>query len=335
MCSGHKWSVCHSMLPNFPDHSLCFLCGKRPFPPISKPWAGHLHALFQYCDSQLWEQPSFSKVMEPCRLAHVLNLCSCSSTAGEWCSDLRGACSVLPECFWCILVRFSKPKCNFPLTPTSGITSYSPLPLLLLVGVGFCTSWLLLPDSSLKLSWSHSSVLGYCCWPLENRFTCSLCRRLLKTFVSLASMLPGLLLNWAGEVNLFPMHLWLLPQMSVWTQVSYLRAQPVGDFTFMLTSLNWWQLGCLTVSRVRTWRGIWNPVEEGELSGLILKHFRRAQQSSSSFTQEGWTGIMIVWLSHAAQDRVVIGQQSQLSLVFLWEMVLLLLPSEEIVGVFK
>nr|XP_021143127.1 feline leukemia virus subgroup C receptor-related protein 2 [Columba livia] len=45
------------------------------------------------CDSQLWEQPPFPK-LEPCRLADLLHICSCSSTAGEWCSDPRGVWGV-------------------------------------------------------------------------------------------------------------------------------------------------------------------------------------------------------------------------------------------------
>ncbi|XP_071665547.1 choline/ethanolamine transporter FLVCR2 isoform X5 [Patagioenas fasciata] len=53
---------------------------QMPSPPVPKSWAGHLHAFFQRCDSHLWEQPPFPR-LEPCRLADLLNICSCSSAA--------------------------------------------------------------------------------------------------------------------------------------------------------------------------------------------------------------------------------------------------------------
>lgn len=152
---GHKKGV--YPIPcflNFPAPFLCLLSVKQPSPPVPKPWAGHLHTLFQCCDSQLWEQPPFPS-LESCRLADLLNICSCSSTAGEWCSDPRGvwgACSELPECFHDVF-WWGTPSLNatFPLLLPLALLHAPPYPSCL-QEFSLCTSWLLLAGASLKLS---------------------------------------------------------------------------------------------------------------------------------------------------------------------------------------
>lgn len=119
-------------------------------------------------------------------------------------------------------------------------------------------------------------------------------------FVSLASMLPELLLNctWgceplscapltpASDVSLAPQwvnsepRLWETPHLPV--QICMLSSESVTTGVSR----------CKQSQNLEKRTCIWNPLGEGEVSGLILTHPRRARQrSSSSSTQEGWTQI--------------------------------------------
>lgn len=258
-----------------------------------------------------------------------LNHHSCISIAhkcwvprGAW-----GACSELPACFYDSRL-FSSLNAAFPFL----------LPLALLHAIPpadgkfflLCASWLLPPGMSLKLFWSHSAF-GYCCWPLQNLFSCCLCKKLLGVKLFCNSCFHAAWAYLKQHCGCKPICAPLTPASGLSLALQWVNSEsrPYKTHVYPYRSawclLNQWQLRCLSVSSQNLKRFLKPAGGPGSVRSNHNSAFKDAARGADAALPRE-AELELQKFSCFMQPQVVlIWQQAVLPLLFLCEMTVQLL----------